>query len=360
MADITKIPKKRGRKSKKELLAMQNAQEQQPTPEPEEKPAPKKRGRKPKGGKIIPDPIPLSEIAPPKHNIILHIKCSLSELNNNGFTQVNAYNPNVENIEPYNILENKASEQIFKDIGTENDIKIEIKETDNTNNLDNDFLTPTNTITSIQPCCLPDNTNSIIPTNVIVNDNSESSDSTELSLKKLSCKLRKLESNLHTNNIEDQKSACFWDTHDFDSPPIYIPKFCRDGTFYVYGNFCSPECAVAHLMSENLDNSTKFERYALLNNLYGKVCNYTKNIKPAPSPYYTLNKYFGNLSIKEYRKLLQNDRLLLVVDKPLTRILPELYEDQEDNIIDNSTSNQYKLKRNTKKRPNILDNFNNA
>ena len=113
-------------------------------------------------------------------------------------------------------------------------------------------------------------------------------------------------------------------------------------------------------MSENLDNSTKFERYALLNNLYGKVCNYTKNIKPAPSPYYTLNKYFGNLSIKEYRKLLQNDRLLLVVDKPLTRILPELYEDQEDNIIDNSTSNQYKLKRNTKKRPNILDNFNNA
>jgi hypothetical protein len=43
-----------------------------------------------------------------------------------------------------------------------------------------------------------------------------------------------------------------------------------------------------------------------------------------------LNKFLGTLSIEEYRALLRDDRLLLVVDKPLTRVLPELYEDNNE------------------------------
>ena len=46
------------------------------------------------------------------------------------------------------------------------------------------------------------------------------------------------------------------------------------------------------------------------------INNYDKNIKPAPNPYYTLDKFYGNLSIQQYRRLLKNERLLLVVDKP--------------------------------------------
>ena len=75
----------------------------------------------------------------------------------------------------------------------------------------------------------------------------------------------------------------------------------------------------------------------MLNNLYGKIYNYEKNIKPAPSPYYTLDKYYGNLTIEEYRKLLKNERLMMVVDKPLTKILPELFE--ENNEIPNIFGN---------------------
>ena len=75
----------------------------------------------------------------------------------------------------------------------------------------------------------------------------------------------------------------------------------------------------------------------MLNNIYGKIYNYEKSIKPAPNPFYTLDKYHGNLSINEYRKLLFDDRLLLVVDKPLTKIVPELYE--ENNEVPNIYSN---------------------
>jgi len=97
-------------------------------------------------------------------------------------------------------------------------------------------------------------------------------------------------------------------------------------------------------MNENIDNSTKFERYALLNNLYGKIYNYEHNIKPAPNPFYILDKYYGSLSINEYRKLLHNDRLLIVVDKPLTKSFPELHEENID-ILSNASTAQYRLKR---------------
>ena len=86
-------------------------------------------------------------------------------------------------------------------------------------------------------------------------------------------------------------------------------------------------------MNDSIDNSSKFERYSLLNNIYGKIYNYNKNVKPAPSPYYLLNKFYGNLDIQEYRKLLENERLLLVVDKPLSQVLPEIYEENEDFLI---------------------------
>jgi hypothetical protein len=164
-------------------------------------------------------------------------------------------------------------------------------------------------------------------------------------------KLKELQKNLHINNIDDKKSACFWCTYDFDNPPIYIPKHYIKNSYHVYGCFCSPECATAYLMKENLDSSTRFERYYLLNFIYSKIYDYTSSIKPAPNPEYMLDKFYGNLTIQEYRSLFKNDRLFLVVDKPLTRILPELHEDNDDFIISNKSipSNNYQIKKNNKK-----------
>ena len=112
-------------------------------------------------------------------------------------------------------------------------------------------------------------------------------------------------------------------TEHFDTPVIHIPKNKCNNTnkFNVYGCFCSPECACAYLIDEKINDSEKFERYHLLNYLYGNIYNYTKNIRPAPNPYYTLSKFMGNLTIDEYRNLFMYEKLLLVIDKPLTRNL---------------------------------------
>ena len=104
-------------------------------------------------------------------------------------------------------------------------------------------------------------------------------------------------------------------------------------------------------MNEKIDTSTRFERYHLLNHLYGKIYNYTKNIKPAPEPHHTLSKFYGNLSIQEYRQELKSERILIIVDKPLTRILPELHEDNDLLNINSKviSSNNFKLRRNGNK-----------
>ena len=102
-------------------------------------------------------------------------------------------------------------------------------------------------------------------------------------------------------------------------------------------------------MNEKIDSSIKFERYQLLNHIYGKAYNYSKNIKPAPNPQYILNKFYGNLSIQEYRKLFKSEQIVYVVNKPLTHILPEMYEDNNDFLLNNKVipNNNYKLKKKT-------------
>jgi len=271
----------------------------------------KKRGRKPKGGKIVSaqttDNVN-TKTAPP--NIIVHLKCGIEDLTNPSDNFI--YDPSDMNvkIDPYQ----------FKPVGSSG---FDIETTPEVNN-------PTAPISS-----------------------------TDI----LNHKLKMLAHDLHTNNISDKKSACFWCTCEFDNPAIYIPKHAIKDTYHVYGCFCSPECSVGHLFQQSdIDSSTKFERYSLLNHIYGRIYNYEKNIKPAPDPNYTLDKFYGNLSIQEYRQLLKHERLLLIVDKPLMRSLPELHEDNDDFIINTqSMGEKYKLKRGIEKKTKsqlLATNFN--
>ena len=324
------IPKKKGRKSKKELqqLSLLNQQKELLNDENlskeekdnkilelkhsaelldedviEEK-IPKKRGRKPKGGKIIAINNNNKENVITKQNIILHLKCNSKDINK--------------------IFDNKI--ESFDFIAQKSDLKYDNifydKITSNNNITNNNFFTSNNDNNDV---------------NKYICSLCNGFDEKSLDNKNLNKKLDNLIRNFHINNICDKKTACFWCTFDFSNPPIYIPKNIVNNNYEVYGCFCSPECGCAFLMNQNLDNSIKFERYYLLNNIYCKIYNYEKNIKPAPSPFYLLEKYMGTLSIQEYRKLLQNERLLIVIDKPLTPILPELFFENDDFILNNKS-----------------------
>jgi hypothetical protein len=283
------------------------------------KPVAKKRGRKPKGGKIIQQIIPLNNTKESKPNVILHLKCSLKDLQSS-----NLFGSNLEGFS-FSNQNNFCYDSISNENSNYNDyINTTIKLTDGEEN----------SIT-----CETDY-------------EYESNKNKDNDIRDIWKKLKVLEHKLHINCIDNKKSACFWDTCEFDNPPVYIPKYFMDSTYHVYGCFCSPECAVAHLMEENIDSSIKFERYYLMNHIYSKVYNFKKNIKPSPNPYYMLEKYYGNLTIQEYRSLLSNERLFLVVDKPLTRIMPELHEDNDDFIINNKIipSNTYQIKKKIQKK----------
>jgi len=291
----------------------------------EEKPFTKKRGRKPKGGKIIQQSVPIKNSKEEKPNIILHLKCSIKDLKSNNlfYNNVDSFNFNSLDKLPYEIINNNE-------------------------NLLKNTIVPNNNINSIS--------NSIIQTNCddenSCYDYDDDKQNKTIDVKDIWKKLKMLEHKLHNNDISDKKSACFWCTYEFDNPAVYIPKYNLRDTYHVYGCFCSPECATAYLMEENIDSSAKFERYYLINHIYSKIFDYKINIKPAPNPYYMLDKYYGNLSIQEYRSLLRNERLFLIVDKPLTRILPELYEYNDDFIINNKIipSNTYQIKKKTTKK----------
>ena len=319
----------------------------------------KKRGRKPKGGKILNKSLAIQDTPLPITNVILHLKCSLHDLNehNNKITQLVSdpltYNPSAPpSIMAYDANENNFSVYIKEDPAQIE--KIENKAT-STKLAYKDAVVGNS---SAQICNVCNVCNEKIETDNINKSDDPPQDETNINIKDITTKLKKLKIKLYKNTNQDKKAACFWCTYDYDNPPCYIPKYEMDGQLHGYGSFCRPECAVAFLMEENIDDSTKFERYHLLNQAYSKVYNYKKNIKPAPNPYYLLDRFYGNLSIQEYRKLLKTEHMLLVIDKPMTRILPELHEDNDDfvtNIYGGKTSAQvsqkgvYKVKRQSEK-----------
>jgi len=312
----------------------------------------KKRGRKPKGGKLI-----LKQCEPNLQkniitNVILHLKCSMSDLNeytdkiNKLVTDPLSYNPSI----PPDIMTYDESQ--YSGLKYE---KIDYITEENSNqkpisHSNYAYINEQSVLNNICSNCKQLTKNKDEEYQSADNDD-------DISMKDINSKLKRLKLHLYKNSMPDKKSACFWCTCEFDNPSCYIPKYEMDEDIHGYGSFCRPECATAYLMKENIDDSTKFERYHLLNKIYSKIYDYKKNIKPAPNPYYLLDKFYGNLSIQEYRKLLKTEHMLLVIEKPMTRILPELHEDNEEIVLNvyggnnktQNTSGVYKVKRESEK-----------
>jgi hypothetical protein len=349
MDNTPALKKKRGRRKKSETVA-QEVHENITTviEEVVSEPVAKKRGRKPKGGKLILKKNEPIQSAAPIANVILHLKCSMSELNEHNkqaqpsMSDPLKYNPEI----PPNIMTyNSNREGSFFNYNTNETQPTELDDKKSF------AYTEFNNVANVD-----NNKQSICESCNMKLDFKNEDNEDDVSIKDINQKLKRLKLQLYKNSNPDKKAACFWCTYEFDNQTCYIPKYELDGQLCGYGSFCRPECAAAYLMKENIDDSTKFERYHLLNQIYSKIYDYKKNIKPAPDPHFLLDKYYGNLSIQEYRKLLKTEHMLLVIEKPMTRILPELHEDNEDLMhsggLKQSSANQggfYKVKRQSEK-----------
>jgi hypothetical protein len=108
-------------------------------------------------------------------------------------------------------------------------------------------------------------------------------------------------------------AACFWCCHTFSNRPVVLPIRDTGEHLIVHGNFCCPECACAYLFDIRQDSHTRWEQLALLYRVYGEACQ--GKIHPSPAKQ-VLRLFGGNLSIQEYRNLIQSHKVRIDIHLP--------------------------------------------
>ena len=107
--------------------------------------------------------------------------------------------------------------------------------------------------------------------------------------------------------------ACFWCVHPFEGRPCVIPEREVAGVYNVYGNFCSPECAVSYLLSESVDPHVRWERMALLQRIYD--VDGTGRVFPAPARE-CLTLFGGPMDIGTFRATAREGKVRVDLHMP--------------------------------------------
>ena len=146
--------------------------------------------------------------------------------------------------------------------------------------------------------------------------------------------------------------ACWWCCHNFDNSPVGIPCSLKNNTFSVYGCFCSYNCAMSHIFSNNNSNNS-WEEFSLLKLLYKKMNNATSQLKCAP-PKEILELFGGTVNINEYRNSFKvNNISYRYITPPIISIISQIIEEKK-NINQKNTceiknflqmSNSFRLQR---------------
>jgi len=96
------------------------------------------------------------------------------------------------------------------------------------------------------------------------------------------------------------KIKCWHCTHNFNGPPFFIPDAYINGYFYVFGCFCSLNCAATYNLHTLNDSRTK-TRHSLILILFHKIFGaHNKLVYAAKKE--LLEDYGGIMTITEYRK----------------------------------------------------------
>lgn len=340
--DINK-PKKRGRKPKNKLLSVQESIENKKPKKRGRKPKkknedevvkiPKKRGRKPNimynnivNNKNVFDNVSI------KDNV-LHLKINSEDIQDYIIMDnIYSYNPEISVPKPYD-PENFDSTQL--EITNNNGI-IEDKPQDSQFNINND----SNNIFQNNEQIKNINNNDI---SIIENEN-KILEKIDDNIKEINidsnktCKKKKIRSILKYYNEYNIKKEwpltsnikCFWCVHNFDNIPCALPVKINNNIFYVFGNFCSKECAGAYNFDSNDTDNVIWERYSLLNYLYSIIEeNSNLKIKLAP-PRLSLSIFGGYLSINEFRDSFELNKNYKLIFPPMIPIIPSIEENNKD------------------------------
>jgi hypothetical protein len=159
--------------------------------------------------------------------------------------------------------------------------------------------------------------------------------------------------------------SCYWCCHTFQSVPYGIPVKYYNERFHVYGCFCSLECAAAFNFTSQESSNEIWERYNLINLLSRKL-DYKPIVKPAPSRL-SLKIFGGHLSIEEFREYFDSTKILSENFPPMMTMTQQIEEINECDInseyryipIDQERINKYKEKL-TLKRTKPLNNYKNT
>ena len=145
--------------------------------------------------------------------------------------------------------------------------------------------------------------------------------------------------------------VCYWCCHRFENAPFGIPVKYTNEKFHVYGCFCSLECAASYNLASKESIDEMWERYNLINLLSRRIGYSLNYIKPAPNRL-ALKMFGGYLSIEEFRRYTQTNKLVNINFPPMMTMTQQIEEINESDInndykyipLDTDRINKYKEK----------------
>lgn len=122
--------------------------------------------------------------------------------------------------------------------------------------------------------------------------------------------------------------SCYWCCHKFDNAPFGIPITFQNDTFYVFGCFCSLECAAAHNFNTNTNIDDMWERYSLINLLSRRIQYTPSQVRPAPDRL-ALKMFGGYMDIDQFRSYSGTRKVININFPPMSSISQQIEEINE-------------------------------
>lgn len=155
--------------------------------------------------------------------------------------------------------------------------------------------------------------------------------------------------------IKKTNTKCWWDAHNFNNLPCFLPELYHNNSYHVTGCFCSFNCALAYnlyYLKDSKIHQRKSLIYKLYREMYGLGSDDIVEIKEAP-PKEILEDFGGDMSIDSFRRrFIMLNKEYIVFIPPIKPINITIEERNISNEDDNNDK-KYVLKRSkplTKKR----------